>query len=129
MIVLLLAAIVGGAPVGASADATDLIEAQFKPLARAERSFAPLGPAGPFYPQAAAMGRQSGEASLECLTGKDGALTRCKILSEAPRGFSFGAAAKVMADRKRIFVQAAPPGQTVRVRVPFAIGAPAQMEP
>ena len=105
-------------------------EADFTPLPKAERACARLGPVGPFYPQRTVDARRNGEASLECRTASSGTLERCRIISETPSGFDFGAAARVMAGRKRIVIAAPlPPGQTIRVRVAFSLGAADQLPP
>jgi len=56
-------------------------------------------------------------------------LEKCKPVAETPKGFYFGVAARVMADRKRISVIGAPAGETILVRVPFVLGASATVEP
>ena len=87
-----------------------------------------LGPVGPYYPQVAVDAQMSGEATLECRVGELGVLEACKIVSETPQGFYFGAAAGRMAASKRITAQGSPPlGETIWVRVPFALGAPASV--
>lgn len=103
-------------------------QAEFAPLRRSERNMRRLGPVGPYYPQVAVESQMSGEATLECRAGELGTLEACKILSETPPGFYFGAAAARMAQAKRITVQGSPPlGETIWVRVPFTLGAPASV--
>ena len=102
-----------------------IYEAEFAPLRRSERTMRWLGPVGPYYPQVAVDSQMSGEATLECRAGERGALEACKIVSETPPGFYFGAAAGRMAAAKRITAQGSPPlGETIWVRVPFTLGAP-----
>jgi hypothetical protein len=121
-----VAALVGAPEDGGPSEVTPTsYEVDFTPLLKSERTYARLGPVGPFYPQRAVDARKNGEATLECRTASSGTLERCKVISETPLGFDFGVAARVMADRKRIVAAASlPPGQTIRVRVPFALGAP-----
>ena len=110
-------------------------EAAFVPPLKSEGRYAPLGPAGPFYPQNATRpdGRwldvTFGEAVLECRVTAAGALERCRILSDPPR-HDFGVAAKVMAARRRIFVDGAPSiGQVIRVHLPFTTTTLAKVAP
>src|SRR4051812_162263 len=79
-------------------------EAEFAPLRRSERQYAGLGPAGPFYPEAAARARKNGEAVLQCVAIDGGALKQCRVMSDTPRDLNFGVAARVMSERKRISV-------------------------
>lgn len=97
--------------------------AVFAPLSDVEtRRYGRLAPAGPFYPARAAEAKLSGEAVLECRVGKAGSLKACKPLGERPGGWSFGAAAKVMAERGRISVADTPPeGSPVWIHVPFRL--------
>jgi hypothetical protein len=105
-------------------------DATFRPLKGSERAYSDLGPAGPYYPERAANARVNGQAILSCRVAAGGDLEGCKPVAEMPVDSSFGVAARVMADRKRIFVEnAPPPGQTILVRVSFVIGSPAQGEP
>ena len=114
---------------GAEAAAPPVYEAVFRPLRKSERSYARLGPVGPFYPQVAADAGRSGEATMSCRVAAGGALEACRPVAEGPLRFNFGVAARVMADRKRIVVDGASVGETVLVRVPFVLGAPASAEP
>ncbi|WP_293677658.1 energy transducer TonB [uncultured Phenylobacterium sp.] len=88
-----------------------------------------MGPAGPFYPQRAADARASGHALLRCEVGGEGDLSKCKLVGETPRDSNFAPAARIMAERKRIFVTGATAGETILVQVPFVLGAQAMMEP
>ena len=106
-----------------------IYDAAFRPLTKSERSYAELGPVGPYYPQAAANARMSGEATLNCRVAAGGALRKCKPVTEIPKNSNFAVAARIMADRKRIFVTGAPPGETILVRVPFVFGAKATVGP
>jgi hypothetical protein len=128
--ILATVAVLVGAPEGSGTASTQamIYEAAFAPLRKSERSYGRLGPVGPFYPQVAVDARKSGEAMLECRAGQSGALERCKVISETPSGFNFGVAARFMADRKRIAAEGPPPGDTIRVHVPFILGAPAIVE-
>jgi hypothetical protein len=110
-------------------------EAVFKPLLRSERDYADLGPAGPFYPQAAISrehGRATarpGEAVLECRTRRSGELSGCKVILSRPLE-EFGLAARALASQRRIGVSSElPEGQIVRVHVPFDPSTPAQIAP
>jgi hypothetical protein len=59
-----------------------------------------------------------------------GELEACKPIAELPTNSNFAIAARIMADRKRIYVDGSPPvGETVLVRVPFILGAPTAVEP
>lgn len=105
-------------------------DAVFRALKRSERRYARLGPVGPYYPQVAVTGRKSGEAILSCQVAAGGELEKCRPVAENPANFNFAIAARVMADRKHIFITGAPPaGETILVRVPFVLGAPASVEP
>lgn len=128
MIGLLVAAAIAVPAHSASAQTAPAShEAVFVPLTKAERTYAPLGPVGPYYPQVAVEARMSGDAVLECQAGASGALTKCKVVSETPSRYNFGVAARVMA--QRIAAPAVQPGETIRVHVPFALGAPATIAP
>jgi len=104
-------------------------QAEFRPLKRSERSYARLGPPGPFYPQRASDARASGYGLIQCQVADDGDLTKCKLINETPWNSNFAPAARIMAERKRIFVTGATPGETILVQVPFVLGAPATVEP
>jgi hypothetical protein len=105
-------------------------QAQFAPLRKSERHYAAVGPVGPYYPQSAIMARQNWVAVLTCSLGEAGALKRCKPVREEPKGFDFGVAARVMADRRHITVsEALKQDEPIYVVVPFVIGAPAVVEP
>jgi TonB family protein len=52
-----------------------------------------------FYPPAAKAAGVSGTSVLSCTHSEDGALTDCKVTSEAPAGYGFGAAALALAAR------------------------------
>ena len=120
----------GVAAWGSALAETQSYEASFAPLPKSERQYSKLGPVGPFYPEPAFRAGRSGEATLECKAGGSGVLERCKVMSEAPTGFHFGDAARIMADRKRIHAAGSPPsGETILVRVPFVLGAPVDVEP
>lgn len=106
------------------------LDAEFRPLKKSERGHARNGPAGPYYPQAAYDGRVSGLGLLRCRVGAGGELQGCKPVAETPKNSNFAIAARIMADRKRIFVAGdTAPGETINVRVPFVLGAPAAVEP
>jgi TonB family protein len=128
MISLVVAVVVAATDVAAmEAPIPPLQEVRFAPLLRSERRYAELGPVGPFYPMDAVSARKSGEAVIECMTGSSGELKACKVISETPAHFHFGDAAVVMARRKRIFpVGEETPNVMVRLRVPFALGAPVE---
>jgi TonB family protein len=116
-------------PVAGEAAPT-VYEAEFAPLRKSERAHQRLGPAGPFYPANAVAARAGGEAVLECRVEQDGALANCRVVSESPARLDFGAAATVMAQRKRLRAAGSPPpGLTIRVRVPFTPGAPVSIAP
>ncbi len=111
-----------------------IYDAAFVPLPSSEEAYSALGPVGPFYPQAAirqtagGVSVTTGDAVLECVAKADGALDRCRVISETPQGFNFGPAAKALAERRRILVKEAAAGDgVVRVRVPFKPGAPVQV--
>ncbi|MBU1378078.1 MAG: energy transducer TonB [Alphaproteobacteria bacterium] len=104
-------------------------QAEFRPLKRSERSYAKLGPAGPFYPQRASDARASGYGLIKCQVADDGDLTKCKLVNETPWNSNFAPAARIMAERKRIFVTGATTGATILVQVPFVLGGPAAVEP
>lgn len=104
-------------------------QAEFRPLKRSERSYAKLGPAGPFYPQRAFDARASGHGLIRCQVSDRGNLAKCRIVDERPWNSNFAPAARIMAERKRIFVTGADPGETILVQVPFVLGAPAVIEP
>jgi hypothetical protein len=135
---IVLAAVAGptSTPPVQAGDQSVTYEVAFVPLPSSERRYAALGPVGPFYPQNAVrqkgggVGVTTGEAILECHTGAAGGLDHCKIISEAPTGFDFGVAARVMADRRRIIVENGPPeGEAIRVRVPFTPDVRAKVAP
>lgn len=114
----------------APAQRQPIYDAVFRPLKKSERSYARLGPVGPYYPQVAVNARRSGEATLSCRVAAGGELEKCKPVAESPVKSNFAIAARIMADRKRIFVTGAPlVGETILVRVPFVLGAPATVEP
>ncbi len=122
-----LAAVVGSeAPVPA---APTRYEVTFAPLKKAERTFADIGPVGPYFPERAYRAGRSGEATLRCRVGPSGTLERCTVLSDKPKDYGFGIAARIMADRKRIVAVGSPnEGETILVRVPFSLGAPVAFE-
>jgi len=116
--------------VALQAAATDpmqkIYDVEFAPLAPSERQYAHLGPAGPYYPERAFRTHQNGEGQLRCKAGLDGDLQQCAPFAERPAGSGFAEAALILADRKRVSAMGAPPaGESIIVRVPFAIGAPA----
>jgi len=101
-------------------------EVEFAPLAPSERQYAHLGPAGPYFPERALRNNQSGEGRLSCTAGVDGDLQGCVEVNERPSGSGFSIAARILADRKRIRAAGAPAaGESIIVRVPFVLGAPA----
>lgn len=104
-------------------------QAEYRPLKRSERDYARLGPAGPFYPQRAFDARVSGDGLIKCQVADEGRLTKCKLVDETPWNSNFAPAARILAERKRIFVTGAATGETILVRVPFVLGAPAEVEP
>jgi len=117
-----------------SADAApqpqQVYEARFLPLKKSERTYARLGPAGPYYPERAFNARTSGQAILRCRVAAAGELQNCKPVSETPADSQFAIASRIMADRKRITVAGTvAAGETILVRVPFVLGAPAEVEP
>ena len=126
----IVAALSGPLPQDGPNTATVTYEVNFAPLKRAERDYADMGPAGPFYPAGASDNRKSGEAYLRCVAKTAGILEQCRVISENPSGFAFGEAAQVMANRHRITAAGSPPpGETIRVRVPFDLHARAKIEP
>lgn len=127
----LLGLIVALAGADAASVPPDVLEARFAPLGRSERTYQALGPVGPFYPAAAVRRGVNGQAVIECKPAAQGRLKGCKAVSEEPKGYSFGAAARVMAGRGHVLIadEAFAPDTTVRVRVPFVLGAPAEIEP
>ena len=130
MILIALASVATAMAAAVGAAEPMIYEVAFVPLLKSEQSYARFGPVGPFYPEAAATGRRSGEAVLECRAAGGGALEKCKVVSDTPANLNFGAAARAMAERKRILVSGAPTvGDTIRVRVPFTLGAPASVAP
>jgi TonB family protein len=108
-----------------------VLEVQFVPLKRMERQFRHLGPVGPYYPHRAAQRRSNGEAVLECRVGTQGELKRCKVISEQPAREDFGVAARALAEARRIYISGdgLQPDASVRVRVPFVIAAPTEVQP
>ncbi len=109
----------------ASEAAPKVYEVEFAPLAPAEREYAGLGPAGPYFPEVALRMHMSGEALLHCTAGQDGELKHCVKGEESPSGSAFADAAWLLASRRRIrAVGDAPVGTSIVVRVPFAVGAP-----
>lgn len=111
-------------------------DVSFLPLPSSEREYAALGPVGPYYPQSAirrtggGVAVTHGTAVLDCQVKPDGGLDRCRIVSETPSGYGFGAAAKRMAERGRVRVADLPPGETtVRLRVPFDPKTPVAIAP
>jgi hypothetical protein len=119
------------APAGAEAPASPtVVEVTFAPLKRSEARYAKLGPAGPYYPQAAASARVDGEAILDCEVKEGGVLAKCRMISQTPKNSEFAPAARIMAERGHILaVASAPVGQRVLVRVPFVRRAPAAIAP
>lgn len=104
-------------------------QAEFRPIKKSERTYAKLGPAGPFYPQRAFDARASGHGLIRCQVTDKGDLAKCKPVDEKPSNSNFAPAARIMAERKRIFVTGAAPGETILVQVPFVLGGPAVIEP
>lgn len=103
-----------------------LYEVEFAPLLPSERRFAYVGPAGPYYPERAFRNHQNGEGRLRCVVGAQGSLQQCVPFAEGPTGYGFADAARILAERRRVRVTgAASEGESVMVRVPFVIGAPA----
>lgn len=51
------------------------------------------------YPAKARAAKVDGKASLDCRLNKTGGISGCDVLSEAPEGYGFGAAAKSLKDR------------------------------
>lgn len=79
-------------------------------------------PVGPYYPEIAARMGVTGEAVLECHTKERGELSDCTVISETPAGYYFGAASLRMAKGRWMRAEkTTPPGELVRVRVPFTI--------
>jgi hypothetical protein len=105
-------------------------EVTFAPLPRFERRWSHLGPVGPFFPDKALRAKQGGEAILRCRVGAAQVLDQCEIVSDTPRGFGFAYAAVRLAEERRIRAFGEPgEGQSIRVRVPFALGAPTSIAP
>lgn len=128
--VMVMAMALGQATDGASQQQQEVYDAAFRPLRRSERSYAKNGPAGPYYPQRAHDARTSGSAIIRCRLLEGGELEACKPISQLPTNSNFAIAARIMADRKRIYLDGnLPVGETVFVRVPFVLGAPAAVEP
>jgi TonB family protein len=89
-----------------------------KVIFKRDSAYAALGPAGPFSPERAQRLGVSGYAILDCASNADGALTNCLTKDEAPAGYGFGPAARLMALRG--WMKAAPgSGKDVVVRVEF----------
>src|SRR4051812_4030087 len=96
-----------------------IYDAAFRPLRKSERSYAKNGPAGPYYPQRAYDARSSGSAIIRCRLVAGGELEACEPIAELPTKSNFAIAARVMADRKRIYIDGnPPPAEAVLVRVP-----------
>jgi hypothetical protein len=130
MFLITLAVLAMEQSVEAASQQQQVYEAVFRPLKKSERSYARLGPAGPYYPERAFNARTNGQAILRCRVAAAGELQNCKPVSEAPADSQFAIAARIMADRKRITVAGvAAAGETILVRVPFVLSAPAEMEP
>lgn len=125
---LVMAMALGQATDGASQQ--QVYDATFRPLRKSERSYAKNGPAGPYYPQRAYDAGSSGSAIIRCRLMAGGELEACKPIAETPMNSNFAIAARIMADRKRIYVDGSPPPtDAVLVRVPFVLGAPVTVEP
>jgi TonB family protein len=67
-----------------------------------------------FYPAHAERHHINGRANLKCLVGLDGRLADCRVLSEAPRGEGFGAAAIALSAKFRML----PPDSSVGPGLP-----------
>jgi TonB family protein len=122
MIWLAAAAMAAACATGECTEQVEPAAVIFEPLKGREKVFERLGPVGPFYPEAAARRGVTGFAVIDCKVGDGGMLKNCKPVEESPKGENFGAAAQVMAMRKRI--RAAEPytvGQSLKVWVPFEI--------
>ncbi|WP_293400249.1 energy transducer TonB [Phenylobacterium sp.] len=115
-----LAALAAMAPVAARADETPA------PLAvrftESPKAYQRLGPVGPYYPEIAVARRTTGSAVIDCDVGRLGALDRCAVVEENPKGVFFGAAALRMAERRWIgadLAAGAKEGAQARFLVPF----------
>jgi hypothetical protein len=82
------------------------------------------GPAGPYFPAAAASGEINGEAVLTCTLTAKGRLKACVLVSDDPTGLYFGAAALAMARDGVITAKSPAPltaDEVVRVHVAFVL--------
>ncbi len=73
-----------------------------------------------FYPPRAARQDINGRARIKCLIAADGRLADCRVLSEAPQGEGFGAAAIALSAKFRLLppdglVGSAPPEITIPI--------------
>lgn len=62
-----------------------------------------------FFPQKARIAEQAGWAILECLTAATGEMKECHLISEAPAGYGFGAAALKLSSKFRIDIRKTDP--------------------
>lgn len=92
------------------------------------RGYEYLGGPGRYFPDRAARTGISGTAVLNCLVGENGSLDDCRIVVETPDGYGFGAAARVMAERRAVTVATADGvpavGERRNVRVAFPTPGP-----
>jgi hypothetical protein len=119
-----LTALAAMAPVAARADEAPVpLAVRFAESPKAYR----LGPVGPYYPEVAVARRATGSAVIDCDVGRLGALDRCAVVEENPKGVFFGAAALRMAERRWIgadLAAGAKEGVHARFLVPFEFATP-----
>jgi len=72
------------------------------------------------YPRKAKAEGVGGGVELMCTAGRDGAMTDCDVLAEAPRGYGFGAAARKLAHQA---LKAAGVARDSEIRVPISFSA------
>jgi TonB-like protein len=93
-----------------------------------------FGPVGPYYPEVASRAGVSGVAVIECTVSAKGELDRCATIAEFPGGCFFGAAARRLAEVRRIgtsprVVDGQPVGgDVVRLKVQFHVPRPSRRQ-
>lgn len=86
----------------------------------------PATPPIKVYPPRALLEEKSGEATLRCSVSETFGLTACKLVSESPRGYGFGAAGLQLAQSFRMKPTTldgalVSPGMKVTVNIPFRL--------